>query len=214
VSFCPSLYAVVDAEACARAGQAPLAVARAFVAAGVRLLQVRGKSLGAGALLELSRQVVGAAPQARVIVNDRPDVAVLAGAGGVHVGQDDLAPRDARRIVGRDRWVGISTHSAEQAGHALDEPVEYIAVGPVFATGTKATGYDAVGLDLVRRVAALARPRQVPVVAIGGITLERAASVLDAGAASVCVISDLLSGPPGERAEAFVRALGPQFANS
>jgi thiamine-phosphate pyrophosphorylase len=214
VSFCPSLYAVVDAEACARAGHAPLAVARAFVSAGIRLLQGRGKSLGAAALLDLAREVVAAAPQVRVIVNDRPDVAVLAGAGGVHVGQDDLSTIDARSIVGGQRWVGISTHSAEQARKALDEPVDYIAVGPVFATGTKDTGYDAVGLDLLRRAAALARPRHIPVVAIGGITLERSVTVLDAGASSVCVISDLLSGAPGERAAAFVRTLGPQFADA
>jgi thiamine-phosphate pyrophosphorylase len=214
VRFCPSLYAVVDVEACARAGRAPVPVALAFIDAGVRLLQVRAKVLGAGALLELSRQVVGAAAQARVIVNDRPDIAVLAGAGGVHVGQDDLSAEDARRILGPDRWVGVSTHTIEQARRALDEPVDYIAIGPVFHTGTKDTGYAAVGLDRIRAVAALARPRGVPVVAIGGITLQRAPDAIDAGASSVCVISDLLNGVPGARARAFLQALGPQFAGT
>lgn len=182
-------------------------MAAAFLKAGVSLIQVRGKTIGAAALLDLTRQVMALGPHARVIVNDRPDVAVLAGAGGVHVGQDDLAPADARAVVGAGRWVGVSTHTLEQARQALDQPVDYVAVGPVFPTGTKDTGYPAVGLDLVAAVAALAARRRVPVVAIGGITLERASSVLAAGARSVCVISDLLSGDPGARAHAFLTAL-------
>jgi thiamine-phosphate pyrophosphorylase len=149
-----------------------------------------------------------------VIVNDRPDIAVLAGAGGVHVGQDDLPADDARRIVGVERWVGVSTHTLEQAQRALDEPIDYLAVGPVFETGTKDTGYAAVGLGLVRAVSSLARPRGVPVVAIGGITLDRAAAAIDAGASSVCVISDFFTGDPGARAAAFVRRLGPQVSGS
>lgn len=211
---CPSLYAVVDVEACARRGAAPLQVAAAYRDAGVRLLQVRAKGLGSGALLALSRQLVALSPQVRVIVNDRPDIAVLAGAGGVHVGQDDLTPADVRVLVGPAPWVGVSTHTMDQARLALDEPIDYIAVGPVFETGTKDTGYAAVGLSLVRDVAALAGPRGVPVVGIGGITLERAAAVIGAGAAAVCVISDLLTGDPGERAAAFVRRLGPQFTET
>ncbi len=212
--FCPSLYAVVDAEVCARAGREPADIARTLIGAGVRLLQVRGKSLGAAALLALSRHAVGDGPETRVIVNDRPDIAVLAAAGGVHVGQDDLSAGDARRIVGRERWVGVSTHTLEQAQRALDEPIDYLAVGPVFQTGTKDTGYAAVGLGLVRTVSALARPRGVPVVAIGGITLDRAAETIEAGASSVCVISDLFTGDPGARAAAFVRRLGPQVSGS
>jgi thiamine-phosphate pyrophosphorylase len=208
VSF-PSLYAVLDEEACALAGRTPHEVGDAFLAAGVALLQVRGKRMGAGALLNLARRMAQAGPHARIIVNDRPDVAVLASAGGVHVGQDDLAPGDARTIVGRSRWVGVSTHSVEQARRALDEPIDYLAVGPVFETGSKDTGYAAVGLSLVGDVCALAGPRGVPVVAIGGITLERASRVLEAGAASVCVISDLLRGDPATRARAFLDAIGP-----
>jgi thiamine-phosphate pyrophosphorylase len=210
VLFCPSLYAVVDAEICARAGRDPADIARALIDAGVRLLQVRGKGLGGAALLALSRQVVGDGPETRVIVNDRPDIALLADAGGVHIGQDDLSADDARRIVGTARWVGVSTHSVEQAQRALDEPIDYLAVGPVFETGTKDTGYAAVGVGLVRAVSALARPRGVPVVAIGGITLDRAAETIEAGASSVCVISDLFTGDPGARAAAYVRRLGPQ----
>ncbi len=203
----PPLYAVLDVDVCARAGLEPLAVASAFAEAGVSLLQVRAKTLGAGAFLNLSRSVVRTAPRCRVIVNDRPDVASLAGAAGVHVGQDDLPVPDVREIVGRDRWVGLSTHSTGQALAALETDVTYVAIGPVFETGTKETGYAAVGVEAVRAVAGLARPRGIAVVAIGGITLERAADVLGAGATSVCVISDLLRGDPRARAELFLERL-------
>lgn len=200
----PTLYAVVDQDLCVSAGRDPRAVAQAFARAGVSLIQVRAKHAGAGDLLALVRSCIDAAPGARVIVNDRADLAVLSQAGGVHVGQDDLSPSDARAIVGQQRWVGVSTHDLAQVRLALDAPVDYIAIGPVFATGTKATGYDAVGLGMVREVAGMAARRRIPVVAIGGITLERASEVLTAGAASVCVISDLLTGEPEARAAAFL----------
>jgi thiamine-phosphate pyrophosphorylase len=203
---------VVDEETCARARRSPAEVATALLGAGVALLQVRGKGMGAAALLALARHAVQAGPQARIIVNDRPDVAVLAGAGGVHVGQEDLAPADARALVGHARWVGLSTHTRDQARRALDEPIDYLAIGPVFDTTTKRTGYAAVGLGMVEQVAALAAPYGVPVVAIGGITLARAPGVLAAGAASVCVISDLVSGDPAARAQAFLRALAGEVA--
>jgi thiamine-phosphate pyrophosphorylase len=206
--ICPRLYAVVDAEASARAGRAPLDVGTAFIDAGVSLVQVRGKRLGAAALLSLTRALVAhAASRARIVVNDRPDVARLAAAGGVHVGQDDLPPADARAIVGPGMWVGVSTHTLDQARAALDQPVDYVAVGPVYATATKDTGYEAVGLRLIGAVAAAAAGRQLPIVAIGGITLERAPEVLAAGASAVCVISDLLNGDPGERARAFLAVI-------
>lgn len=205
---CPPLYAVVDPEACARAGRDPHAVARAFAEAGVGLLQVRVKAAGAAALLRLTREVMALAPRARVIVNDRPDVARLAAAGGVHVGQDDLEVSDVRTIIGAESWVGLSTHTIGQARAALERPVHYIAIGPVFETTTKRTGHAAVGLNLVREVAEMSAPRGIPVVAIGGITVERAPSVIAAGASSVCVISDLLKGDPGERALAFLQEIG------
>lgn len=204
---CPPLYAVVDVDVCQQAGLDARRVAAAFLRGGVSLIQVRGKSIGAGALLELTRTVM-AGTQARVIVNDRPDVARIAGAGGVHVGQDDLPAAAARAIVGPEAWVGLSTHTLEQARRAIDQPITYLAIGPVFPTGTKATGYEAVGLDLVTQVAGLARPRGMSVVAIGGITLERAPEVLRAGADSVCVISGLLRGDPEDRAREFVAILG------
>jgi len=127
-----------------------------------------------------------------VIVNDRADIARLAAADGVHVGQDDLPPRDVRKIVGDDMVVGLSTHTVEQIERAVLEPVSYVAIGPVFGSVTKQTGYDAIGLDLVRQAAERAHACGLPLVAIGGITLDIAASVIGAGADSVAVIGDLL----------------------
>ena len=145
---------------------------------------------------------------ATLIVNDRADVARLAGADGVHVGQDDLSPASVRRIVGADAIVGLSTHTTHQLDAAVREPVSYVAIGPVFGTATKATGHDAVGLRMVREAAGRARARGLPLVAIGGITLDRAASVIDAGAASVAVIGDLLAGgDPEARVRAFLERL-------
>jgi thiamine-phosphate pyrophosphorylase len=129
----------------------------------------------------------------------------MANAHGVHVGQSDLPAADVRRIAGPARWIGVSTHTPEQVDEAVQAPVAYVAVGPVFRTGTKDTGYDPRGLDLVRYAAGTG----VPVVAIGGITLERAADVLAAGASAVAVISDLLvTGDPEARAREYVGALG------
>jgi thiamine-phosphate pyrophosphorylase len=142
-----------------------------------------------------------------VVINDRADVAAMADAAGVHVGQEDLPAADARRIVGADRVVGLSTHTVAQLERALTQPVDYVAIGPVFATGTKDTGYAAVGVAMVARAAALARPRGMPVVAIGGITLATAPRVLAAGAASVAVIGDLLRGDTAQTVHAFCAAL-------
>lgn len=147
---------------------------------------------------------------ALVVVNDRADVARLSMADGVHVGQDDLEPASARQIVGAKALIGISTHSRAHVQEALMLPVDYIAVGPIFSTSTKDTGYRHSGTAFVREAASLLRestdPR--PIVAIGGITLERARDVLAAGAHSVAVISDLLStGNPEARVRAFLQAL-------
>ena len=190
----PPLHAIVDVEVAARAGWDPLDLARAFLDGGARCLQVRAKSLASGPLLELSRAVVASARPfgAAVIVNDRADVARLAEAAGVHVGQEDLAPADARAVLGPDAIVGFSTHTLDQFERGLREPVSYLAIGPVFGTSTKDTGYDAVGLTLLEAAARLAP--QCPIVAIGGVTLDNAASAWAAGACSVAVIGDLLAG--------------------
>jgi thiamine-phosphate pyrophosphorylase len=196
-------------DACARWGQAPFDIVRAFLSAGVRLIQLRAKTWDSGAFLELAQACVAeaTAADAVLVVNDRADIAALSAAPGLHVGQDDLTPADARKIVGAGSWVGLSTHTEGQWTAALDTPIDYVAIGPVFGTETKATGYRAVGLDTVARVAAAAGSRAMPVVAIGGITLENAPSVIAAGASSVAVISDLLTGSAEARARAFLRAL-------
>jgi thiamine-phosphate pyrophosphorylase len=204
----PRLYAIVDVEVSARAGWQAVDLARAYLSGGVRLLQIRAKTLESGALLDLADAVVALADAAgaRVIVNDRADIAALAGAAGVHVGQDDLSPVDVRRVVPAGHLVGLSTHTEAQVEMALTAPIDYLAIGPIFATGTKNTGYEAVGLSAVgdaRRRAGGGRP----VVAIGGITLAEAPRVIEAGAASVAVITDLVTADPESRVRRFLTAL-------
>jgi thiamine-phosphate diphosphorylase len=160
-------------------------------------------------LLDAARAIVtrAAASETTVIVNDRVDVAALSGASGVHVGQEDLAAHQARGLLPAGAVIGLSTHTPAQVTAALTAPIDYVAIGPVFATGTKDTGYNAVGLEMVRETAARVAGR-VPIVAIGGITLARAPAVIAAGAASVAVISDLLAtNDVRARVAQFVREL-------
>ena len=206
----PRLYAICDADVCASAGWTLTDFAAACMDGGATLLQLRAKNSTSADFLRLTEAVVkrAAASGASIIVNDRADVARLAGAGGVHVGQDDLRPSDVRRIVGGGAIVGLSTHTRDQLASAVDEPITYVAVGPVFGTTTKETGYTAVGLDLVREASVMAGSRQLPVVAIGGITLERAADVIEGGATTVGVITDLLvDNAPEARVRAFIDRL-------
>lgn len=209
-SVLPPLCAIVDVDAAAKAGWSAADLATAFLAGGAQFLQLRAKGLASGPLLELASGLVelAGASGAIVVVNDRADVARLSGAAGVHVGQDDLPPADVRRILGSDALVGYSTHTIEQIEGAIVEPVDYVAIGPVFGTTSKETGYDAVGLDLVREAAVRVHPRGLRLVAIGGITLERAAEVIDAGADVVAVIGDLLAtGDPEARAREYASRL-------
>jgi thiamine-phosphate pyrophosphorylase len=172
-----------------------LDLARACLDGGATFLQLRAKRASGGWLLDTAAALValGAPVAAQLIVNDRAEVARLAGAAGVHVGQEDLPPEAARRIVGPQRIVGFSTHTIAQLDAAVREPIDYIAIGPVFGTASKATGYDAIGLAMVEQAAARAHARGLQVVAIGGITVDRATDVIRAGADSVAVISDLLA---------------------
>lgn len=204
----PGVYAVLDADVAAAHGWTVPDLARAVIDGGGRLLQVRARRLGGAELLDLCEQVarIGEGAAALVVVNDRADLAALSGAAGVHVGQDDLPPGAVRRIVGPDALVGWSTHTVAQVDAARDLPVSYVAVGPVFETTTKDTGYAPVGCALVREAAA--RLAGCPVVAIGGITLERAPEVVSAGAASVAVVSDLFTGgDPAARTRELVAAV-------
>lgn len=170
---------------------------------------MRCKNLPSGAFLELTHHALELSRTvgATVIVNDRADVAAMAGADGLHVGQTDLSAAQARTVIGAAPILGLSTHTPQQWDAAIHEPISYLAIGPVFGTATKATGYTAVGLAVVARVAAAASSRGLPAVAIGGITLDNARSVIDAGASSVAVISDLVKGDPEARCRAFLRIL-------
>jgi thiamine-phosphate pyrophosphorylase len=163
---------------------------------------LRCKEETSGGFLDLADAVVAAARPAggRVIVNDRVDIARMCGAAGVHVGQDDLPVDDVRRLLGPDAIVGVSTHDAAQVDLALAGAASYVAVGPIYGTSTKNTGYSARGLELVRYAAR----RGKPIVAIGGITLERAPELLAAGASSLAIITDLLNGDPEARTRAFL----------
>jgi len=175
--------------------------------AGVRLLQYRNKSASSRELFESSRRLSSLLARQGVsfLVNDRADVASVADATGVHVGQEDLSVEAARRVIGTEKWVGVSTHNLEQFERAATTSADYIAAGPVFATSTKANPDPVVGIDFIRRVRALTNK---PIVAIGGITLDRAAEVIRSGANSVAVASDILRAPdPGRRARQYIELL-------
>ena len=206
----PRLYAILDVDLTAARGLDPLALLEIWLARDIRLIQLRAKTMASGPMVALAGAIAKqvAAAGGLFLVNDRADVARLAGAGGVHVGQDDLRPADVRRILGPETVVGLSTHSTTQAKDALGEAASYLAIGPFAGTLTKGRPAGSpVGLAGVRAVAAIAGAAGPPVVAIGGITLAVAHEVLAAGAASVAVISDLLTGDPSERADAYRAAL-------
>jgi thiamine-phosphate pyrophosphorylase len=197
----PPLYAILDQELM----KTPVVrFAKELVAAGVELIQYRAKALTPRAYFENCSSLADslATAKARLIVNDRPDIAAMVGAGGVHVGQDDLAPADARKICGSGRWLGVSTHNLEQVRAAAHAPVDYIALGPIFPTATKKKPDPVVGASLIREARKLTTK---PIVAIGGITLERAPEVYAAGANAVAVIRDLLDArDPAARAREFL----------
>jgi thiamine-phosphate pyrophosphorylase len=200
----PRLYVILDA---ALITSSERDCALSLAEAGVRLLQYRNKSAPARRYLASSRELAEALRPHGVsfFVNDRPDVAFLAGATGVHVGQDDLDVEQARSVAEPDKLVGVSTHNLEQFQKAAVSTADYIAVGPVFSTSSKANPDPVVGLDFIRSVRRLT---DKPLVAIGGITLERASSVIEAGADSVAVISGILSAPdPAQRARQYIEVL-------
>jgi len=205
------LYVICDAAVCARAGWTLVDFAAACLDAGATLVQIRVKTASGAAFLDATEAVLRRAEafHATVIVNDRADIARIAGAHGVHVGQDDLPPAAVRAVAGDSTIVGLSTHTSEQIAAAVSEPASYLAIGPVFDTGTKETGYAAVGLSRVREAADRARAASMPVVAIGGITVDTADEVIAAGADAVAVISGLLtSGDPGRATRAYLERLG------
>jgi len=200
----PRLYVILDA---ALLTIPETECARQLVDAGVRLLQYRNKTASARDLLESSKRLSAELTPHGVtfIVNDRADVAALADASGVHVGQEDLDVEAARSLVGAGKLVGVSTHNRAQFEQAAATSADYIAVGPIFSTSTKSNPDAVVGAEFVCQVRSLT---DKPIVAIGGITLERAAEVLEAGADSIAVISDILRAPrPGTRARRYLEVL-------
>jgi thiamine-phosphate pyrophosphorylase len=200
----PRIYPVLD-TACFPDAAALFAGAEELAAAGITLLQYRNKSGNARQMLDQAGELrARLGPAVTLIMNDRADLCLAAGFDGLHVGQDDLSPASARAIIGPDRWMGVSTHNPEQLAAADQTSADYLAIGPVFVTSSKANPDPVVGLDGVRRARELTRK---PLVAIGGITRANARSVLEAGADSVAVISDLLR-DPRKSAEEFLRILG------
>jgi thiamine-phosphate pyrophosphorylase len=200
----PRLYAILDTT-CFLDFEALLRAADELTGAGVSLIQYRDKSGDARLMLqraeELRHRVNG---RAKLIMNDRADLCVAVEFDGVHVGQDDLSPEAARKITGPNRWLGVSTHNPQQTSEADKTSANYIAVGPVFATASKTNPDPVVGLAGFRQARELTRK---PLVAIGGITRENCRSVIEAGADSIAVISDLTR-DPRKSAEEFLRILG------
>jgi thiamine-phosphate pyrophosphorylase len=199
----PRLYPILDA-ACFPDAAGMFAAAEEIAAAGCTLLQYRNKSGNTRRILDEARDLrarLGA--DVKLIMNDRADLCLAAQYDGLHVGQDDMSPEAARRIIGPASWLGVSTHNPEQLAEADETSADYLAIGPVFATTSKTNPDPVVGLEGIRRARELTRK---PLVAIGGITRANARSVIDAGADAVAVISDLLL-DPGKSAEEFLRIL-------
>jgi len=190
----PRVYPILDTGSLSRHGISLETAAGAFLEGGAGILQIRHKGHWGRDLFDSARRVARLCAEAGadLIVNDRADFALLLGTG-LHVGQDDLSPRDARKLVGPDAVIGFSSHNANQLGAAGGEPVNYVALGPVFGTGTKQNPDPMVGLEELRRCRSLV---EQPLVAIGGITMENVVDVLEAGADSVAVIAGLLPAAP------------------
>ena len=199
----PALYAILDATP-DLSSESALSFAEKLASAGVQLIQLRAKNLTPRHFHELSRDLTlrPASHPVRVIVNDRPDIAAMVGAHGVHVGQEDLPVADARKLCPPPQWVGVATHNLAQLRAADLTSADYIAVGPVFPTVTKENPDPVVGIEFLRAARKITRK---PLVAIGGITVQSAGDVFRAGADSVAVISDLaLARDPAQRVSEYL----------
>jgi len=183
------LYAILDTDL--SRGRAPLDILRQFLSGGVKIVQLRAKGLPSNEFFALAQSSRGLTRTsgAMLIINDRLDIALAVGADGVHLGQDDLPLSATRKIAGDRLIVGISTHDAAQAKQAEAGGADYIGFGPIFGTTTKATGYSARGLDLLREIKSAVK---IFVVAIGGINEENVADVWNAGADCAAIISDIM----------------------
>jgi thiamine-phosphate diphosphorylase len=183
------LYAILDTSL--TKGRAPAAILREFLAGGVKLVQLRAKELSSGEFFALAKEARAITREvgAMFIVNDRADIALAVGADGVHLGQDDLPLRAARKILGENKAIGISTHDLAQARAAEAGGADYIGFGPLFGSATKDTGYTPRGLEMLREIKQAVK---IPVVAIGGINESSVAEVWKAGADAAAIISDLM----------------------
>ena len=199
----PHVYAILDAAFFSNS-DAFLAAAQELAAGGVNLLQYRNKSGNGRQMLEQARQLKHRlGDSVKLIMNDRADLCLAAEFDGIHLGQDDLSPEGARKVIGESLWLGVSTHNPKEVTEADKTSADYIAIGPVFSTASKANTDPVIGLEGVRQARTLTRK---PLVAIGGITRANCQSVIEAGADSVAVISDLLR-DPRKSAEEFLRIL-------
>lgn len=188
-TFPSSLYAIADTLG--RSNLSFVDLAEQLCAGGAKLLQLRAKDVSSRDFLAIARETHAICQRhgCLLIVNDRADIALAVDADGVHVGQEDLPLAAARQVLGPKKIIGVSTHDPEQAREAVRGGADYIGFGPLFGTATKATGYSARGLDQLREIRRLVT---LPIVAIGGIAMERAPSALAAGANAVAMISDLV----------------------
>jgi thiamine-phosphate pyrophosphorylase len=186
----PKVYPILDTDSLERRGIAPTTAAAAFLEGGAGILQIRHKGHWSRDVFDSAKQIARLCREAGapLIVNDRADFAMLLDAG-LHVGQDDLTPRDGRKLMGSEAVIGFSSHNVNQLCAAGGEPVDYVALGPIFQTGSKLKPDPVVGVEEVRRCRSLL---EKPLVAIGGITQENALDVLRAGADSVAIIAGLL----------------------
>lgn len=190
----PRVYPITDTQISGLSHAVQVAL---FAGGGATVVQLRDKHSSALAFYEQAKAALAVAREhgVQLIINDRADIALAVGADGVHLGQDDLPPEAARRLLGDEVVIGFSTHNVKQAIEASTWPIEYLAIGPIFETATKENPDSVVGLDGLRMVREAIGER--PLVGIGGITPENARSVIDAGADSVAIIRGLLTSPDG-----------------
>jgi thiamine-phosphate pyrophosphorylase len=206
----PALYAILDA-APTQTIDSLVSFANQLTGAGVQLIQLRAKRISARQFQQIATALIAAASKnVRIIINDRPDIASVTNAAGVHVGQEDLPAEAARKLCPAPQWIGISTHNLVQLRAASETSADYIAVGPIYPTTTKENPDPVAGLELIR---AARRLTSKPLVAIGGITIDSAAAVFQAGADSVAIIGDLRNAPdPSERAREYLSVAAQAIA--
>ncbi len=204
--FSDPIYPITDAVL---SGLSHTAQVERLIGTGVRLIQLREKHMPAREFAEDARTAIGIAKNAgiTIIINDRVDIALALGADGVHLGQTDLLPEQARQVLGKDAIIGYSTHGVEQAVSAVRFPIDYIAAGPVFPTDTKEDPDEIIGLETLIEIRKIAK--SLPVVAIGGIAPSNIASVSGTGVAAAALIGAIST--PKNSIETAVNLLREQW---